>query len=101
MRRLLLLLGGAILLCGCVRDNRDDCLFPLRLQFSYNYNREQQDLFAAEVGQVQLFLYDARSGVLRDSAVARTAELEPDNIFTWNVPPGAYYVVAWGGEGRR
>lgn len=101
VRRLLPFIGGAILLGGCVRDNRDDCLFPLRLQFSYTYNRESSDLFAAEVEQVRLYLFDSRSGALQSTAVARTTELEPGNIFTWNVPPGSYHVVAWGGGDKR
>ena len=67
MRRALLLFGGASFLCGCVRDNRDDCLFPLRLQFSYTYNREGRDLFSAEVEQVRLYLFSCRpSGQCRD-----------------------------------
>lgn len=98
---MLLFIGGVIFLCGCIRDDRSDCLFPLRLQFSYNYNREQQDLFAAEIERVGLFLYDAESGALKDTAIARTADLESDNIFTWDVPPGSYHVVAWGGGGGQ
>lgn len=102
MRRALLLFGGASFLCGCVRDNRDDCLFPLRLQFSYTYNREGRDLFSAEVEQVRLYLFDSRSGELKASAVARSKDLGPDNTFTWNVAPGSYHAVAWGcSEGER
>lgn len=97
----LLLLGGVIIFCSCVRDDRDDCLFPLRLKFSYNYNREQQDLFVAEVERVRLYLFDSRNGRLAASTIAHTAQLGPDNVFTWNVAPGAYHVVAWGGPERR
>lgn len=102
MKRLLLLCGGTIFLCGCVRDDRDDCLFPLRLQFSYNYNREGRDLFSAEVEQVRLYLFDSRSGELKASTVASSKDLGPDNTFTWNVAPGCYHAVVWGcSEGER
>ena len=102
MGRLLLLFGGVIFLCGCVRDDRDDCLFPLRLQFSYNYNREGQDLFSAEVEQVRLYLFDSRSGELKASTSVDSETLGPDNTFTWNVAPGSYHAVAWGSsKGER
>lgn len=76
--------------------------FPLRLQFSYTYNREGRDLFSAEVEQVRLYLFDSRSGELKASTVARSKDLGPDNTFTWNVAPGSYHAVAWGcSEGER
>lgn len=100
-KRLLLLLGGAGLLCGCVRDDRSDCRFPLRLRFSYTYNTEQEDLFDREITALHLYLYDALGGRLVATTSPDVASLAPGHSFEWMVPPGSYRVVAWGGADRR
>lgn len=102
LRRLLLLtVGGAILLVGCVRDDRSECRYPLPLRFVYTQNVEQTDLFDAEVPCLDLFLYDAASGRLVDRVTTEAASLDPNNGFEWMVPPGTYDVVAWGGVEQR
>lgn len=70
--RLLLLLGGAVFLSGCVRGDRTDCEFPLRLRFSYTNNVPAEELFQKEVASLDLFFYDSQSGVLvyRDNLLA-------------------------------
>ncbi len=91
---LLLLTAGAILLVGCVRDDRSDCRYPLPLRFTYTYNVEQTDLFDAEVTQLDLFLYDAASGRLVAQLSPDVDMLSPDNGLEWMVPPGEYDIVA-------
>lgn len=98
---LLLLTGGAILLVGCVRDDRSECRYPLPLRFTYTYNVEQSDLFDAEVSQLDLFLYDAASGQLVAQLSPDVETLTPENGLEWMVPPGTYDVVAWGGVNQR
>lgn len=99
--RLLLISWGVTFLCGCVRDDRDDCLFPLRLRFSYTYNREQRDLFGEEIDHLQLYLFDARSGALAATATPACDVLGQGEVFEWLVAPGHYHVVAWGGLDKR
>lgn len=101
LKRLLLLTGGAILLVGCVRDDRSGCRYPLPLRFTYTYNTEQEDLFDAEVEQLDLFLYDAASGRLVARVSPEVEKLSPENGYEWKVDPGVYDVVAWGGVAQR
>lgn len=101
LKRLLLLTGGAILLVGCVRDDRSECRYPLPLRFTYTYNTEQQDLFDAEVTHLDLFLYDAESGRLVARVSPAVETLSPTNEYEWMVAPGLYDVVAWGGVEQR
>lgn len=101
LKRLLLLTGGAILLVGCVRDDRSECRYPLPLRFSYTYNVEQTDLFDAEVQTLDLFLYDAKSGRLIDRVSPAVEALSPTNGYEWMVEPGVYDLVAWGGVSQR
>lgn len=63
-RLLLLVLGGAAFLSGCVRGDRTDCRFPLRLRFSYTNNVPAEELFQEEVASLDLFFYDSQSGLL-------------------------------------
>lgn len=100
-KRLLLLSGGAALLWGCVRDDRSECRFPLRLRFAYTYNTEQEDLFDREIGALHLYLYDADGGRLVAAASPDVGSLSEDHTFEWPVPPGSYRVVAWGGVKQR
>lgn len=100
-KRLLLLFGGAALLWGCVRDDRSECRFPLRLRFAYTYNTEQEDLFDREIETLHLYLYDAEGGRLVAAASPDVGALAADHSFEWAVPPGSYRVVAWGGVKQR
>lgn len=100
-KRLLLLSGGAALLWGCVRDDRSECRFPLRLRFAYTYNTEGEDLFDREIGALHLYLYDAEGGRLVAAASPDVGSLSGDHTFEWAVPPGSYRVVAWGGVKQR
>lgn len=100
-KRLLLLLGGAAFLWGCVRDDRSECRFPLRLRFAYTYNTEQEDLFDREIEALHLYLYDAEGGRLVAAASPDVGSLSEDHTFEWAVPPGSYRVVAWGGVKQR
>lgn len=100
-KRLLLLLGGAALLWGCVRDDRSECRFPLRLRFAYTYNTEGEDLFDREIEALHLYLYDADGGRLVAAASPDVGSLSGDHTFEWAVPPGSYRVVAWGGVKQR
>lgn len=97
LKRLLLLSGGAILLVGCVREDRTECHYPIPLRFTYTYNTEHQDLFDPEVGSLHLFLYDATDGRLVARATPAVNELSPSNGYEWMVAPGTYDLVAWGG----
>lgn len=100
LKRLLLLLGVAAFWSGCMRDDRSDCLYPLRLQFSYTYNTEHTDLFDREIRTLDLFLYDRCTGQLVATASPDPGGLSPENIYEWLVPPGDYEVVAWAGVDR-
>lgn len=100
-KRLLLLLGGAAFLWGCVRDDRSECRFPLRLRFAYTYNTEGEDLFDREIEALHLYLYDAEGGRLVAAASPDVGSLSGDHTFEWAVPPGSYRVVAWGGVKQR
>lgn len=94
-----LIAGGAAQLCSCVKDDREACLFPLNLQFSYTYNRERRNLLAEEVAGVRLYLFDACCGELCDTISIRMSDLSGGNdTLVWNVTPGQYRVVAWGGN---
>lgn len=61
---LLLVLGATAFLGSCVRADRADCDFPLRLRFSYTDNAPGVELFQEEVTSLDLFFYDAASGHL-------------------------------------
>lgn len=98
---LLLLVGGASLFESCVRTSQSDCLFPIRLRFEYVKNRENKDLFNAEVETLDLFLYDRVSGKLVDRKSPSVKSLKEGNVYEWYAPAGDYCVVAWAGNQGR
>lgn len=92
----------ALALCaGCVRQDFSGCLYPLRLKLQYTYNREGRCLLREEIGCFSLGLFDAETGKEVRRASLTQADLDADNAYTWEVPPGHYNVVAWGGADRR
>ena len=97
----LMLCLAVLHLASCIRDDRDDCEYPLRLHFTYNYNREQTDLLHDEVPCIDLCLYDSNSGIIMKHTKIQEAELDDDGNFIWNVPEGRFTLVAWGGIESR
>lgn len=97
------LMGLLILLCmSCVRTGvEDDCEFPIRLRYSYVYNREDRDLLKEEVPNLTLFLFDLDSHKLVKNAEYEVGELPEDATITLYAPPGHYCLVSWGGAGDR
>lgn len=49
--------------CNVLHDDLSKCDFYLR--FIYDYNMERQDLFAAQVSEVQVFVFDSRGGYVQ------------------------------------
>lgn len=86
---------------GCIREDRGDCRFPLRLSFTYLYNLEDADLLGAEVSTLKLYLYDTESGRLVASTSRDVAQLDAAHSMTWEVPAGRYTLVTWGGVESR
>lgn len=97
------LIAMLFMLCiACVRTGvEEDCEFPVRLRFSYIYNREERDLLQEEVPNLTLFLFDIDSNVLVAKAEYRVEELPDDATVTLYAPPGRYCLVSWGGAGDR
>lgn len=98
-----LLLGALVCSSGCIREGtgQDDCLFPLRLRFSYTYNREDRDLLREEVPTLSLRLFDSATGAQVRARDLSVSELDPDGGYTWDVPTGNYTLVSWGGIEER
>lgn len=101
-RRALAPAAAILLLASCVRTGVEDgCEFPVRLRFSYVYNREGRDLLREEVPNLTLFLFDLDSRELAVSSEFSVAELPEDATVTLYAPPGRYCLVSWGGAGGR
>lgn len=101
---LTILVAAALTLPGltsCIRDDRADCEFPLRLHFTYLYNREDTDLLREEVPTLHLSLYDTEGGRLAAQTTVSVSDLDRDNNLEWLVPEGRYTLVAWGGVGNH
>lgn len=93
------LMSVAVILCllaaGCVTDSDDGCEYPLRLRFSYVFNREDRDLIREETDLLRLYLFDTASGRLVASRDVAVGDLESDNSLVWDVPAGRHTLVAW------
>lgn len=98
----LTLAAAAMLLASCVRTGVEDgCEFPIRLRFSYVYNREGRDLLREEVPNLSLYLFDLDTRELVKSSEFPVSDLPEDAALTLNAPPGRYCLVTWGGAGDR
>lgn len=87
---------------SCVRTGlEEDCEFPIRLRYSYVYNREDRDLLFEEVPNLSLYLFDLDTGEPVKSVEIDIADLREDGSYTLYAPPGRYCLVSWGGAGER
>ena len=99
MNKLILTLISTLLLCSsCVHEEGvEECEYPLRLHFSYLYNREDRDLLREEVPTITLSLTDAQSGKIVRQKFLTINDLDENNCYEWYVPVGNYNVIGWGG----
>lgn len=87
---------------SCVRTGiEDDCEFPIRLRYTYVYNREGRDLLREEVPHLHLFLFDLDSHMIVKKAEYSISDLSAEGLITLFAPPGKYCLVSWGGAGDR
>lgn len=87
---------------SCVRTGlEDDCEFPIRLHYSYVYNREDRDLLFEEVPNLSLHLFDLDTGEPIKNVELDISDLREDGTYTLYAPPGRYCLVSWGGAGER
>lgn len=103
MPSLTLLMMLAILECmSCVRTGlEDDCEYPIRLRYSYVYNREDRDLLREEVPNLNLYLFDLDNGRPVKNVELSIEDLLEDGSCVIYAPPGRYCLVSWGGAGER
>jgi hypothetical protein len=99
--RISLLLFSVALLFSCVAE-RKDCPADRSLTLEFVYEYGGRDVFRDNVQMVNLFLFDANTGVLIDSETIGSVALNAFAGITFdNLPPGDYRVVAWGNAAQR
>lgn len=88
---------------SCVRTGADaeNCEYPLRLKFSYTYNREGQDLLMEEVPTIKLRLFNTGDNSFVKGTDIEISDLNPDGTYSWRVPAGRFTLVSWGGVQQR
>lgn len=82
--------------CNVLHDDLSKCDFYLR--FIYDYNMERQDLFAAQVSEVQVFVFDPQGGYVQ--TLAEKGETLRQSGYRMYVPydqKGNTFVV-WAGK---
>lgn len=96
------MLTALLIAASCVRsDDFEECEFPLRLQFSYTFNRENRDLLMEEIPTISLRLFDAETGKFVKKTDLSINELDSTATYVWKAPPGKYSLVSWGGIQTR
>lgn len=81
-------------LVSCIDDNTDNCSVNLSLRFEYTLNDSREDLFAAQVTHLELYLYD-KDGYYIATYKLLQSELENGNTFLLSLPAGSYTFVVW------
>lgn len=92
-----LLLPAVVALTGCIREDTGQCAGGFRLQLSYTYNTQDEDLLSESVGDIRIYIFDQDTGLL-------VAIIEPDDqdiargYVNADLPDGTYTVIAWGAD---
>jgi hypothetical protein len=81
---------------GCIRDDLSVC--GLRVMFRYVERNAPQDvnLFASDVKQVSLFVFDANTGLFLSEHSATVDQMLDSCMLSINIFPGDYDFIAWG-----
>lgn len=84
--------------CSLIEDESDCVLSSNLVRFRYDYNMKHADAFAAEVKQVTLLAFESKTGRLVQRLDVPTKDMRDGNAIPLEVEPGAYDLLAWGGE---
>jgi hypothetical protein len=94
----LLPLLAALLVTSCIRDDRDDCRYPVSLRFLFTHNTQGTDLFDAEgIDNIHLFVYDNQNRLALEQQL-HSSDLAPGNVHQLMLPMGRYTLIAWAGD---
>lgn len=83
-------------LAGCIKEDRSECNPGVVLKYDYSLNKENTNLFGAEVGKVTVYVFDA-DGFYYDSFTGEGSHLTNDYRMHLPLPAGDYTAVVWGG----
>lgn len=80
---------------GCVRDSREGCMYPLRLDFSGTELNTGRNTKSEGADTCHLALYEKANGTLVMTETVTASDLDDNGIFGWHVPSGEYDLTAW------
>lgn len=84
--------------CESIYDKDQTCENVYYLQFVFDMNMDFADAFSAKVGSVEVYAFDAESGVLKDVFEESGAALAQEGYrMKVDLEPGNYEFVAWCG----
>lgn len=93
---ILLLWLTALLLTGCIKEDRDDCERSFTLFFQY-MGDGTKDIFKDKVKKVNLYVYNADTKqLLQTYSVDHTALTTLQGVVLNELTPGKYEAVCWG-----
>lgn len=84
-------------LTSCIYDDIDECPQAYSVCFRYDYNMEFTDLFADEVENLSVYVFDAGGKYLRTFSDRGDALRKPGYCLPLPLDPGRYRLVAWAG----
>ncbi|MCD8193924.1 MAG: FimB/Mfa2 family fimbrial subunit, partial [Tannerellaceae bacterium] len=87
-----------LLFTGCIKDEVKDCDEDtcIRFNFVYDFNADEEDLFAQQVDHISLFIYNTDTGILEDELEVYRTDMEANHTVSLMLPAGRHTAVAWG-----
>lgn len=99
IRKLIAIPVLALLLAGCIKEDRDKCQQQENVTFVFSYGGYRGADFTDRIEKIDLFLFDGECKFLL-SRSAQTADLDPDYpSMRFDLDPGTYYALAWANVG--
>ena len=95
--KIIVSLAAALSLAGCVAEQPGECP-EFRLAFRYTFNSEQVDRLTDAVRDINIYAFDAQTGVLVGILEASPEDIARGSIDVYDLPDGRYTFVAWGGD---
>lgn len=85
----------ALLLSSCIKEDRDDCGFYLRLV--YDYNLKYVDAFSEQASKVNLYVFDSHGNFITELEDSQTPFSKAYKMYIPLDPDKPYTFIAWVG----
>ncbi|MEG0808378.1 MAG: FimB/Mfa2 family fimbrial subunit [Alistipes sp.] len=91
------IVASLLLTCSCLKEDVSRCGAGVWVQYYYTLNPQRVNLFAEQVHQMGIFIFDHQARYYDYQLISDPAQFQNQQPIRLNLPVGDYTLVSWGG----